>query len=160
MNDTPTPATSSQLPLFVEEVALILEQSGLNRTAGRILGRLLVCEPAHQSSKELADALHVSRASISTGTRLLLQLKMLRKVPVHASRETYFALSDTAWSDLMQGELARVLRMRELAQRGLEMVAAEGVAPQRMHDFHEWFAFFEQEFPALIERFEAQRTSR
>lgn len=146
---------------FVEEVALLLEQSGLNRTTGRILGWLLVCEPAHQSSRELADVLQVSRASISTGTRLLLRLKMVRKVPVQASRETYFALSETAWSDLMRGELTRVVLMRELAQRGLAMIEeADGPARERMADFYDWFAFFEREFPALIERFDEQRTTR
>lgn len=34
---------------FIEDVGLLLEESGLPRMAGRILGLLLICNPPHQS---------------------------------------------------------------------------------------------------------------
>ena len=42
---------------FIEEVGMVFEQTGLPRMAGRVFGRLLICQPAYQSPSELADAL-------------------------------------------------------------------------------------------------------
>ena len=38
-----------QLLLYVEDFGLYFEQFGLARTAGRMLGWLLVCDPPHQT---------------------------------------------------------------------------------------------------------------
>ena len=46
---------------FIEEVSLALEQSGMQRMAGRVLAALLVAEPPEQTAEELADTLQASR---------------------------------------------------------------------------------------------------
>ena len=46
---------------FVEEVALVFEEIGLIRMAGRILGWLLISNPPYQSADELAEALQASK---------------------------------------------------------------------------------------------------
>ena len=51
---------------FVEDVGITFEQTGLPRTAGRIFGWLLISDPPHQSTSELAEALMASRGSISS----------------------------------------------------------------------------------------------
>ena len=62
---------------FVEEVGLFFEQSGMPRMAGRILGWLLISDPSHQTTSELAEVLLASKGSISTMTRLLIRIGLI-----------------------------------------------------------------------------------
>jgi DNA-binding transcriptional regulator GbsR (MarR family) len=75
---------------FVERVALMYERNGIPRIAGRILGWLLICDPPAQTAAELAAALHVSKGSISTMTRLLLSLGLIEHTSVRGDRRDYF----------------------------------------------------------------------
>ena len=42
---------------FVEDISLYFEQMGLPRTAGRVLGVLLICDPRAQSLTDLCELL-------------------------------------------------------------------------------------------------------
>ena len=65
---------------FVEDVGLLLEQGGILAWPGRIVGWLLICDPPHQSTSQLAQVLGASKASISTMTRLLIQMGLVEQV--------------------------------------------------------------------------------
>lgn len=145
---------------FVEEVGLLFESSGVQRMAGRVLGYLLICEPPHQSSAQLAEVLSASRGAISQATRSLLQMGLMERVPVPGDRSTYFALRSGVWTQLLQAEVARSALFRELMERGLRLVEQGGLpldSPHRLRELRDLFAFMEQEFPALIARWEASR---
>ena len=58
--------------------------------AGRILGHLLVCDPAHQTAEELARAIQFSRASVSTMTRLLIQSGLVERLVLPGHRRDRF----------------------------------------------------------------------
>ena len=65
---------------FVEEVGMAFEQSNAPRMAGRIIGWLLICEPEHQTSAQIAKVLKASKGSISTMTRFLTNGGIIEKV--------------------------------------------------------------------------------
>ncbi len=71
---------------YAEDAALILESMGLARAHGKLLAWLLVCDPPQQSSAELAEALDLSAGSVSTGTRLLENSRLIRRVAVPGQR--------------------------------------------------------------------------
>jgi DNA-binding MarR family transcriptional regulator len=143
---------------FVEEVALLLEASGLPRASGRVLGRLLVCDPAVQSSAELASYLDASGGAISTSTRQLIQVGLVQRVPGPGSRASHFAVQPDALDRLMAAELARSAMARELMDRGLALYAgAPASRTARLRRMRGLFAFFEREMPALIERWQRER---
>lgn len=147
--------------LFVEEVGLMLEQVGLPRMAGRILGRLLICQPDHQSSAELTDYLHASKASISTSTRLLQQVGLIQRVPVAGSRESWFAVRPDTFDGLFQAELVKTRLARELLDRGLLLMAHQPpAAAARLRQMRDLYAFFERELPALMERWHQEKEPR
>ncbi|MFQ3629252.1 MAG: MarR family transcriptional regulator, partial [Cyanobacteriota bacterium] len=75
---------------FVEEVGLMFELIGLPRMAGRIFGWLLISQPPHQSSGELAEVLQASKGSISSMTRLLIQLGLIERLPLPGDRRDFF----------------------------------------------------------------------
>lgn len=144
---------------FIEQVGLLFEEVGMVRMAGRILGHLLICDPPHQSSAQLAEALMASKGSISTNTRLLMQFGVIEKVRLPGHRGHYFRIRDGAWPQLIERELQFVRMVRQLADEGLELLAdADATEPQRgrMRDFREVFAFFEREYPTIIEHWNNQ----
>lgn len=143
---------------FVEEVGLLLEQVGLPRMAGRVLGRLLVCQPEVQSSAELAEYLVASKASISTTTRLLLQVGLAQQVPGPNRRQSYFAVRPELFDGLLTAELQKTRLARELLDRGLVLFAARPPEHSaRLRDLRDLYAFFEAELPALLDRWHARR---
>ena len=74
---------------FVEDFSLYFEQMGYPRSAGRILGWLLICDPPVQSTGELADALGASKGSRSTMTRLLIQVGLIERAGMPGRRRDY-----------------------------------------------------------------------
>jgi DNA-binding transcriptional regulator GbsR (MarR family) len=145
---------------FVEEVALIFEEIGLTRMAGRILGWLLISNPPHQSADELAEALQASKGSISTMTRLLIQLDLIERAGIPGDRRDYFRMKPDVWAQLLQARLSQITDLHQLAEEGLELLEAEPPElRQRIQDMHDLYSYVETELPILIERWEQKRAS-
>ena len=146
---------------FIEEVGLLFEFTGLPRMAGRILGWLLICDPPHQSTGELAEVLQASKGSISTMIRLLIQAGMVERTGVPGKRRDYFRITLGTWSVLIEQRQAQIAAVRQLAEHGLELLAGEDchrlARLREMRDFH---AFFERELPVLIESWELERLKK
>lgn len=143
---------------FVEEVGLHFELVGLPRMSGRIFGWLLISNPPHQSLSELTDVLQASKGSISTMTRLLIQIGLIERISLPGQRRDYFQIKLNAWSELSKQRLAQITAFRQLAERGLELL--EGTQPplrQRLEEMRDIHTFCEREFPRMFERWEQQR---
>lgn len=144
---------------FLEEISLSLRDSGFPRMAGRIVGRLLVCAPEHQSAAELARALHASKGSISTMTRLLEGVGLVERIGVPGRREACFQLQRGAWPGLLTRQLARVTSVRRLAERGLTLLAdRDPTELRRLRELRELYARIEAEVPELVTRCAASVT--
>ncbi|MCS6791721.1 MAG: MarR family transcriptional regulator [Oscillatoriaceae bacterium SKW80] len=144
---------------FIEEVGVLFELTGLPRMAGRILGWLLICNPPHQSTSDLAEVLQASKGSISTMTRLLIQGGLVERISMPGERRDYFCIKLGAWSAMIEQRLAQITAIRQLAERGLEIVKDKEARArlQEMRDFH---AFFEREMPALVERWQQEHLNQ
>ena len=146
-----------KLDLFVARMGEYFAQAGQPRIAGQLLGWLLVCDPPQQSAGDLAEATGASKGSISNMIRLLLATACVDRVGMPGERKTYYQIRPGVWSDLLEAQTAKVTVLREIADEGL--AALEDTSPQRrerlqgMRDLH---AFFEQEMPAMIERWQEQ----
>jgi len=140
---------------FVEEVGILFEQSGLPRMAGRILGWLLISDPPHQTTGELAEALLASKGSISTMTRLLIRIGLIERLSLPGQRRDYFRFKPGAWHQLIQDSLVQTTAFRQLAERGLELLESKTHANRQwLEEMRDMYAFMEREFPALVERWE------
>jgi len=144
---------------FVEEVGIVFEQTGLPRMAGRIFGWLLISDPPHQSTAELAEALIASKGSISTMTRLLIQIGLIERLSLPGVRHDYFRLRPDAWQHTIRRGLEDEIKMfRQLAEHGLELLADKTPLTRKwLEEMCNTYAFLEREFPALVERWEQER---
>lgn len=98
---------------FVERLGLMLEAEGLPRTAGRLVGFLLVHPEAH-SLDELAEQLQVSKASISTNARQLEEHRVLERISTPGDRRDYYRMRVEAWEGMLRSGLQRWSATREL----------------------------------------------
>jgi DNA-binding transcriptional regulator GbsR (MarR family) len=148
--------------LFVEEVAIALENGGLPRMAGRILGYLLISYPPHQSTDEMMKALRASRGSISSMTRTLVQMEMIERLSLPGIRHDYFRLRSGAWEQLIKSGIAGKFReLRRLSERGLELLSGKAHLPREpLEEMHRIYAFLEREFPFLLERYKQKHREK
>lgn len=147
---------------FVEEVGIVFEQTGLPRMAGRILGWLIISDPPHQSTDQLTQALMASRGSISTMTRLLIQIGLIERLSLPGVRHDYFRLrSDASHCMIRRGLEDEIKMVRQLAERGLELLADKTPVTRKwLEEMRDVYAFLEREFPALLERWEEEHKKK
>ena len=140
---------------FVEEFSLFFEQSGMPRMAGRILGWLLISDSPHQMTGELAEALSASKGSISTMTRFLIRIGLIERISLPGQRRDYFRFKSGACYQMLKDSLVQTTTARQLAERGLELLEGKSqLNRQGLEEMRDMYAFFEREFPALVERWE------
>ncbi len=122
--------------VFIEEVALSLEQIGWPRMAGRILAYLLICSPDHQTQQNIAAALGASKASISTMLSLLQEADSVDKVPIPGGRRDYhYRLRDDVWLSLARRQLQHHRRLADIAARGVASLSLGEAGGKRLRDF-------------------------
>jgi DNA-binding transcriptional regulator GbsR (MarR family) len=153
--------TDPRVRHFVEEQGLLWESCGMARMVGRIIGWLLICQPAEQTAAQIADALAASKGSISTNTRVLLQLGILERVSEPGKRATFFRVAEGACARFALGEHARIALLREGAERGLSLLeGAPSEQRARLEEFRDLFAFIEREYPLLLEHYAEWRAGK
>jgi len=145
----------AEVKRFVEEVGIFFEEMSLPRMAGRILGWLFISDPPHQSIDELAEALMASKGSISTMTRLLIQFNLIERFSLPGIRHNYFRILPEGWHQLARQRANQIKGMRQICDRGLELLGDKAqLNRQYLEEMRDMYAFFEQEFPVLLDRWE------
>jgi len=146
---------------FVEDVGTLFEQTGLPRMAGRIIGCLLISDPLHQTTSELTDALMASKGSISTMTRFLIRIGLIERISLSGQRRHHFRIKPGAWHQLLKDTVDQTIAFRRLMERGLELIEDKDHANRQwLEEMRNMYAFFEREFPVLLERWEQQRKEK
>ncbi len=135
--------------VFIERVGRWWESVAGSRAAGAILGWLMVCEPAHQSSAGLAEALKISSGSVSTQTRLLERVGLVERVTFPGDRMTYYQLRDHVWPQMMWSEQQRIEEMKDIADAARSLMPDE--RPDRVEELGQVAEFFLERWPELMD---------
>jgi DNA-binding transcriptional regulator GbsR (MarR family) len=109
---------------FVERVGRHFEADGVPRIGGRLYGFLLL-QDEPRSLDELAAGLSVSKASVSTNARLLVQWGIVDRVTRPGDRRDFY----TAAPDLVPVLQRRLQRVREVSD--LLAAGSRAVPPDR-----------------------------
>lgn len=107
--DRPDAEERAVLAEFVEQMGILGEDGRMPRIAGRLFGLFLV-ETKPLSLRELADRLKVSRASVSTNTRLLAASGMIERVSIPGDRQDYYRLAVVPLELMLQDMLRHTTR--------------------------------------------------
>jgi DNA-binding transcriptional regulator GbsR (MarR family) len=161
MAPSAVPVEDSDEFRFVDELGLLWEvSSGTPRMAGRILGALLEAEEPYLSGTELAERLNASSGSVSTMTRLLETQGVIERFVRPGSRRDYFRLIQQPWRANLKHASAITQRYVALLDRALRsMDDGDTAGRRRLSELRDFYAFWDQEWPRLIERYEQTRAT-
>ena len=142
---------------FVEDISLYFEQMGLPRMAGRVLGVLLICDPPAQSLTDLCELLQASKSSVSTTTRLLIEMDLIERVPSPVPRQVYFQFKPGGWAVFIRQRLKLWSSLHQIAEQGLELLQGrDPTVRERLQEAHDMFSLIEEELPTLLEWMETR----
>jgi DNA-binding MarR family transcriptional regulator len=114
---------------FVDRLCAQAEADGLPRIAARLFGTLLL-SPAPRSLDDLAAELGVSKASVSTDCRRLLERGIVERVTHPGDRRDFYQLAPDFFAQIIRQSSRRWAAMHELVT-GLEQDAPDYPAPVR-----------------------------
>ena len=135
---------------FVEQLGLHAEAEGLPRTAGRIMGLLLVCEGPY-TLDQLQDELQISRGSASTNTRRLEELGVVERTTRPGDRRVYFRLTDDPYGRIVETRLERMRKIQGVVDRAIERIPDEyGKGKRRLDYMRQFYQLIVEETDALI----------
>jgi len=138
---------------FIEDAALLYEQAGHPRMAGRIIAWLTICDPPHQTAGRIASALSASKASVSTNIRLFVDTGIVERFALPTDRRDHYRLLPTMWPRAMERSLPLLAAFREVADRGLKLV--EGHPEEcrvRLREMRDFFELYERGLRELVAR--------
>ena len=100
---------------FIDRMGHAAESDGFSPIAGRLFGVLLLsAEPL--SLDELAETLGVSKASVSTDARRLLERGIVERVSRPGDRRDYYELAPDFFAQIIRSRISRWRRLHDLAR--------------------------------------------
>jgi DNA-binding transcriptional regulator GbsR (MarR family) len=143
---------------FVEQFALDLTDSGMPRMPARVFACVLAEDSGRLTAGEIAERLQVSPAAVSGGVRYLVAARMLQRRREPGARSDHYGLSETdPWYTAIADRTELLARWERTAGEGADLLGEERPAGQRLRETAEFFAFMQDEVPALLERWRARR---
>lgn len=142
--------------MFVERLALVLANAGMQRTSARAFAALLASEHGRLTAKEIGDTLQVSPAAVSGAVRYLEHARLVRRRREPGQRADHFELGDGFWYEAMA---SNPTLYDDLGAAMADGIAALGpsAARDRLEETRDFFDYVRSEMPALIDRWRATR---
>src|SRR5262245_35737702 len=100
---------------FIEDFGLALAAEGLSRIAGRLLGLILMLDDG-ADLESLARQLRVSRASISTNTRMLESIGAIERYSIPGQRRILYRAVRTPQNRSMEAMAWRMRRTGDIVR--------------------------------------------
>ncbi|ORW00329.1 GbsR/MarR family transcriptional regulator [Mycobacterium kyorinense] len=131
---------------FVDRIGLFFEGLGGPRTMGRVYGWLMICDPPQQSLTELATALSVSKASVSTVARQLQTAGMIERLP-SASRQHLYRVTPGGFTHVLKVQLSLMQPGVHAADFGLQVLGEDRAEQrERLEDFRDFCEFCNNDY--------------
>lgn len=118
---------------FIERAGVLWQRDGLPRIAGRIFGLLLV-SPDPSSLDDIADTLGVSKASVSTDTRMLERLGLVSRVSLPGDRKDYYQITPESLERSLEARMQRVRELEDLLEAGMRLPIGSAMVRERLED--------------------------
>jgi DNA-binding MarR family transcriptional regulator len=134
---------------FVDRLGSFSEVSGVAPSVLRILGWLMVCEPAEQPVDDLRAALGLSAGAVSMGLNTLAHIGYIERRARPGERRRYYRLHPDAWERATRIRLESLVQGRAAVERAL---AAGGRPNPRLEGMLDLYAFFERSVAEYLVR--------
>ncbi len=126
---------------FVGRMGITLEGLGASPTFGRLFALLLLADRP-VSLEEMAEELHVSKASVSTNIRLSEQMGLVQRVTVLRDRRHFYEILPDSFERALQVRLSFLHEMVALVEQGLGAIGDDNqTARERLEGMREFYEF-------------------
>ena len=143
---------------FIEAMAYVMG-AGMPPMAGRMWAYLAICEPPQRTAAEIAERLQASRGSVSSMARLLEHIGLIRRGTKPGDRREYFSVPPDAARTLIEKNYQQMRSARQVLDAGMSLVADRSSETRaRVRNLRDVYAFFEREWPALLDRYHSMET--
>ncbi len=133
--------THNAVTSFVEKLAICGEEDGLPRIAGRLIGFLMMHEQAY-SLDDLAEALQISKASVSTNARMLEDKGILVRTSSPGDRRDYYEIAPGHFEKFIQNAQRKVQRFHDLVEEALAgLPVSERIPRHRLREARLFYRF-------------------
>jgi DNA-binding transcriptional regulator GbsR (MarR family) len=143
---------NDRIKQFIEKTGLMFERMGATRTAGRMMGLLLVADRP-LSLAEMAELLQLSKASLSTNARLAEQSHMIQRVSIPGDRRDYYEILPDSFESMLALRIQAIDGFVGLTDEGL--AAIDGIntaAHARLETMKQFYQFFKNELKVSLDR--------
>ena len=154
MNTAPEGARAE----FVEAAGIFFERLGLSRTAGRVVGLLLISADGTADAPELCAELAVAKSSMSAALRQLTTTGLVQRYRPPRERRDRYRVADDVFGQAFRAKMAEFEAFHALMAQGLRVVGDNGNAKARLTLMADMYGFMAQEFPKLLDRWERLHT--
>jgi DNA-binding transcriptional regulator GbsR (MarR family) len=144
---------------FIERFALLLTEAGMARMPARAFAALLAEDSGRLTAAELAERLEVSPAAISGAVRYLTQVGMVARDREPGARRDHYRLHEDVWTGIYLNRLSALKRWEEAVAEGVEVLGTDRPAGRRVEETREFFAFLQDELPAVVEHWRRRRAA-
>ncbi|MBU3068125.1 MarR family transcriptional regulator [Nocardia sp. NEAU-G5] len=132
-------------------------QNGLPPMTGRVIGWLLICDPAQQTIAEMSEALRVSRSAVAAAITQLEEWSWIQRSRAAGERVDRINLDPTIWLRLLdKSEEYRALGA--IAQRGLDLLhEASDARRARLAEAAAFAEFITERMPTIATEWQVRR---
>lgn len=152
---------SPEVRRFIEAIGGFFTQFALSGISGRLLGLMMVVDRP-LTLDDMAAALDVSRASVSTNIRLIKAANFVEKVTMPRDRRDYYRYSTDPWEASLRTDLMSTDALGGIARRGLAAIRVEqdGLARAHVEDLLDFCEFMIEEQRGTLQRWREHRAKR
>lgn len=105
---------------FLENFCLFGMQSGLSKSTARVLGFLLICQPAAQNAAMIRESLQLSLGSVSNALQTLTAMKVVHQSTPLGERSLYYEVKTAGLVQAVSHKVQLFQHAKEIAKLGLQ----------------------------------------
>lgn len=145
---------------YVESLALVLSQIGMQRMSARVFAALMTTDDARLTAADLASQLSVSPAAISGAVRFLEQIGLVAKEREPGERRDHYRLFDDLWYATFLKRDRMIIMWRDAAGDGIDALGEDSPAGQRLAEMRDFLSFMLAELNGMYERWHELRAEK
>lgn len=124
---------------FIEMIGMVTQAEGMPRISGRIIG-LLIFDGRAYSFGDLASQLQVSRGSISTNARMLVERGVIERIARPGDRQDYYQICENPYDSILKGVSERALKTAsEITRIAGGLPTDQSQTRQRLTDYANFY---------------------
>jgi hypothetical protein len=143
---------SVEIGRFLERFGQLTAGLGMGPEAGRLVGWLLIAEPACQTAAEVAQGTGLELAQATGMLEGLAAWQLLDRVPLRGDRTCYAVKS---LDEIVHMRMVFLGDLRQILDEGLGWL--EGDARTRVAELSRFYALVETQMPEILKQVQASR---